>query len=195
DTTNEKRAKEILTFLRLNIEDRISTLSKGNVAKVNLLLGLSLDVDYILMDEPFSGIDIFTREQIAEVFTSYLVEDKGVLITTHEIHEIEFLVDRVILMDEGIIYGSSTLKKFVKMRDALLSILCVKCICLMRMNRTNVNITIEEDRKEFIMKKFVSLLSVEMDRFLKFVVPTLLITAAVHVVVTVSDALSYNNKL
>src|SRR5699024_11801755 len=68
-----------------------------------LLLGLSLDVDYILMDEPFSGIDIFTREQIAEVFTSYLVEDKGVLITTHEIHEIEFLVDRVILMDEGII--------------------------------------------------------------------------------------------
>lgn len=103
DTWNEERAQEILTFFRLNIEDKISTLSKGNVAKVNLLLGLSLDVDYILMDEPFSGIDIFTREQIAEVFTSYLVEDKGVLITTHEIHEIEFLVDRVILMDEGII--------------------------------------------------------------------------------------------
>lgn len=41
------------------------------------------------------------REQIAEVFQSHLVEEKGVLITTHEIHEIEFIVDRVILMDEG----------------------------------------------------------------------------------------------
>ena len=101
DTWNEERAQEMLTFFRLNEEDKINTLSKGNVAKVNLLLGLALDVDYVLMDEPFSGIDVFTREQIAEVFTSYLVEDKGVLITTHEIHEIEFLVDRVILMDDG----------------------------------------------------------------------------------------------
>lgn len=103
DTWNETRAQEILKFFRLNEEDRINTLSKGNVAKVNLLLGLSLDVDYVLMDEPFSGIDIFTREQIAEIFTSYLVQDKGVLITTHEIHEIEFLVDRVIIMDDGVI--------------------------------------------------------------------------------------------
>lgn len=103
DSWNETRAQEILKFFRLNEEDKINTLSKGNVAKVNLLLGLSLDVDYVLMDEPFSGIDIFTREQISEIFTSYLVQDKGVLITTHEIHEIEFLVDRVILMDEGII--------------------------------------------------------------------------------------------
>lgn len=101
DTWNPKRANEMLGFFRLNKDDKIKTLSKGNVAKVNLLLGLALDVDYVLMDEPFSGIDIFTREQISEVFTSYLVENKGVLITTHEINEIEYIVDRAILMDEG----------------------------------------------------------------------------------------------
>lgn len=101
DAWNQERADEMLSFFRLSADDKINTLSKGNVAKVNLLMGLALDVDYILMDEPFSGIDIFTREQIAEVFTSYLVANKGVLITTHEIHEIEFLVDRVILLDDG----------------------------------------------------------------------------------------------
>ncbi|MCD8505712.1 MAG: hypothetical protein LRY37_00675 [Alkalibacterium thalassium] len=79
-------------------------LSKGNQAKVNLLMGLALDVEYILMDEPFSGIDIFTREQITEVFSSYLVEDRGVLIITHEINDIEHLLDKVILLDEGKIY-------------------------------------------------------------------------------------------
>ena len=101
DTWNPKRADEMLKFFRLNKEDKIKTLSKGNVAKVNLLLGLALDVDYVLMDEPFAGIDIITSEQISDVFTSYLVENKGVLITTHEINEIEYIVDRAILMDEG----------------------------------------------------------------------------------------------
>lgn len=103
---NSSRADEIIEFFRLNPEDRISELSKGNVAKVNLLMGLALDVEYILMDEPFSGIDIFTREQITDVFTSRLVEDRGVLITTHEVHDIEHIIDEVILLDDGEIYTS-----------------------------------------------------------------------------------------
>lgn len=100
---NDKRAKELIRFFRLKTTDKIQDLSKGNVAKVNLLMGLSLDVDYILMDEPFSGIDIFTREQIADVFSSRLIEDRGVLITTHEIGDIEHLIDKVVLLDEGVI--------------------------------------------------------------------------------------------
>lgn len=46
-----------------------------------------------------------------------------------------------------------------------------------------------------MMKKFVSLLSFEMNRFLKFLIPTLLITAAVQLFVTVSESLSYNGNL
>lgn len=98
---NQDRAVEILEFFKLKESDRISDLSKGNTAKVNLLLGLALDVDFLLMDEPFSGIDIFSREQIAEVFTSHLIEDRGVIITTHEINDIEHLLDKVILLDQG----------------------------------------------------------------------------------------------
>lgn len=101
---NDKRAEELLQFFKLKKEDRISSLSKGNVAKANLLLGLALDVDYLLMDEPFSGIDIFSREQIADVFTSHLVEDRGVIITTHEINDIEHLIDKVVLIDDGIVF-------------------------------------------------------------------------------------------
>jgi len=103
DCWNQKRATEILAFFKLNENDRISSLSKGNTAKVNLLLGLAMDVDFILMDEPFSGIDIFSREQIADVFSSHLVEDRGVVITTHEINDIEHLIDKVVLLDNGIV--------------------------------------------------------------------------------------------
>src|SRR5699024_6776361 len=73
------------------------------ISKVNLLLGLAMDVDYLLMDEPFSGIDIFSREQIADVFTSHLIEDRGVIITTHEITDIEHLIDKVVLLDNGVV--------------------------------------------------------------------------------------------
>ncbi|GAB3807153.1 ABC transporter ATP-binding protein [Virgibacillus kimchii] len=103
DSWNQERATEILGFFKLKESDRISELSKGNTAKVNLLLGLAMDVDFLLMDEPFSGIDIFSREQIAEVFTSHLIEDRGVIITTHEISDIEHLIDKVVLLDEGVV--------------------------------------------------------------------------------------------
>jgi ABC-2 type transport system ATP-binding protein len=98
---NEDRTEELLGFFRLNKEDKLGELSKGNAAKANLLFGLGLDVDYVLMDEPFSGIDMFSREQIAKVFTSHLIEDRGVIITTHEINDIEHLIDKVILLDNG----------------------------------------------------------------------------------------------
>jgi ABC-2 type transport system ATP-binding protein len=100
---NQERANELLQFFRLNSSDRISSLSKGNTAKVNLLLGLALDVDYVLMDEPFSGIDMFSREEIANVFTSHLIENRGVIITTHEIGDIEHLIDKVVLLDDGMV--------------------------------------------------------------------------------------------
>lgn len=98
---NEGRARELLQFFKLNEDDKIASLSKGNTAKVNMLLGLALDVDYLLMDEPFSGIDMFSREQIAEVFTSHLIEGRGVIMTTHEIQDVEHLIDKAILLQNG----------------------------------------------------------------------------------------------
>ncbi|MCZ8523933.1 MULTISPECIES: ABC transporter ATP-binding protein [Paenibacillus] len=98
---NARRAEELLDFFKLDGKERIRNLSKGTAAKVNLTLCLALDAKYVLMDEPFSGIDIFSREQIASVFTSRLIEDRGVIITTHEIHDIEHLIDKVVLLGEG----------------------------------------------------------------------------------------------
>ncbi|MFD1032887.1 ATP-binding cassette domain-containing protein [Metaplanococcus flavidus] len=100
---NQERATELLAFFRLNQRDRIASLSKGNAAKVNLLLGLALNVDYVLMDEPFSGIDMFSREEIANVFTSHLLENRAVIITTHEVGDIEHLIDKVVLLDDGMV--------------------------------------------------------------------------------------------
>ncbi|WP_239616641.1 ATP-binding cassette domain-containing protein [Cohnella mopanensis] len=98
------RADELMRFFRLESSDKIGNLSKGTAAKFNLVLGLAQNTDYVLMDEPFSGIDLFSRELISEVFSSHLIEDRGVLLTTHEIGDIEHLIDKAVIMDKGTIF-------------------------------------------------------------------------------------------
>ncbi|GFN30405.1 ABC transporter ATP-binding protein [Paenibacillus xylaniclasticus] len=98
---NEERAAELISMFKLNLKDRVGSLSKGTAAKLNMLLALAMDADYMLMDEPFSGIDMFSREQIAAVFSSEMVEGRGVMLTTHEVKEVEHLLDHVVMLDDG----------------------------------------------------------------------------------------------
>lgn len=111
-TFNRSRALEMLEFFHLNGEDRIDELSKGNVAKVNLLLGLALDSEYILMDEPFAGIDLFTREEISQVFCSKLIEGQGVLISSHDVQEVEFMIDQAVFLQDGRIVDQLQLEDY-----------------------------------------------------------------------------------
>lgn len=96
-------ADELLGFFKLVPTDRIGNLSKGNKVKVNLLIGFAMNRPYLLLDEPLAGIDLFTKEQIAWIFSSHYMEGKGILMTTHEIAEVEHLIDRVIFLQNGTI--------------------------------------------------------------------------------------------
>ncbi|TCI20776.1 ABC transporter ATP-binding protein [Exiguobacterium sp. SL-9] len=100
-TFDPKLFARLVDEFKLFPEDKLNELSKGTLAKVNLALGIAQDPDYLLLDEPFSGIDVFSKEQIVELFSSDLMEDRGVLITTHEIEDIEYLVDKAVMLNRG----------------------------------------------------------------------------------------------
>lgn len=100
---NEERAIELVNYLDLDVGQKIGELSKGNAAKLNLVLGLSLNTDYVLLDEPFSGVDLFAKEKIRALFSSHFMEGRGILLTTHEIDEVEHLLDHVVILSDGII--------------------------------------------------------------------------------------------
>lgn len=101
---NDERASELLYLFSLHRTDKIKKLSKGARAKTNLLLGLSIDADYILLDEPFSGIDAMSREQVLDVCMGQLMENKGVLITTHDLSELEQFADRAVIIENGTVH-------------------------------------------------------------------------------------------
>ncbi|MGL5693014.1 MAG: ABC transporter ATP-binding protein [Peptostreptococcaceae bacterium] len=98
---NDEKAYDMLKLLDLSDDRYISKLSKGNKARIKIILGFAQEAKYILMDEPFSGIDIFKREEIIELMMGYMTDEQSIVITTHEIPEIEMIVDDVILIDEG----------------------------------------------------------------------------------------------
>lgn len=98
---NYEKAYEMLQMFDLSDDRRISKLSKGNKARVKIILGFAQDAKYILLDEPFSGIDIFKREEFIGIMAKYMRDDQSIVITTHEIAEIQMIVDDVILINNG----------------------------------------------------------------------------------------------
>lgn len=96
-----ERAYQMLEVFNLTDDRKMSKLSKGNLARVKIVLGFAQRAKYLLLDEPFSGIDIFTREDFIDSIIGYMDEDTSILITTHEIKEVENIVDEVILMEDG----------------------------------------------------------------------------------------------
>ena len=98
---DETKAYEMLELFELTDDRKIANLSKGNIARVKIILGFAQNAKYTILDEPFSGIDIFKREDFLSVITKYITDEQSIIITTHEIAEIEMIADDVILIDEG----------------------------------------------------------------------------------------------
>ena len=98
---DKEKAKDMLERFKLDEDDIIDNLSKGNIARVKIILGFCQNAKYLLLDEPFSGIDIFTREDFIKAVTRYTQENQTIVITTHEIDEIESIVDDVVLLREN----------------------------------------------------------------------------------------------
>lgn len=98
---DEDRAYEMLRMFSLTDDKKISELSKGNKVRVKIIIGFAQRAKYILLDEPFSGIDIFKREEFINAMLTLMEDDESIVITTHEIGEIEQIVDDVIILNKG----------------------------------------------------------------------------------------------
>ncbi len=103
---NREKAEEIRKFMNLDRQAKLKHLSKGNRGRLKIILTLAREVPVILMDEPLSGLDPMVRDSIVKGLISYIdLEKQIVLITTHEIKEVETILDEVIAIKDGEIIG------------------------------------------------------------------------------------------
>ena len=101
DNFDDKKAKKLLKDLDLDINQKLTKMSKGMQEKVQLVLVMSRNADLYILDEPLGGVDPATRDYILDTILSNFSENASVIISTHLISDIERILDEVIFIDKG----------------------------------------------------------------------------------------------
>ena len=102
-----KRAEGIAD-LGSRLNEKVGTYSKGMVRKLLLGRALMTRPTLAILDEPTSGLDVINSLEVREIIKRFAKEGISVLLSSHNMLEIEFLSDRVALIDEGRILDSGT---------------------------------------------------------------------------------------
>lgn len=99
---NNEKAQSLLSSSDLPLDQKVANLSKGMKTKLYLLITLSLDVKILLLDEPTLGLDIvFRKEFFNTILGEFYDESKTIIISTHQVEEVEQILQDIIFIDEG----------------------------------------------------------------------------------------------
>jgi ABC-2 type transport system ATP-binding protein len=102
-----ERARKICR-LGDRLKDKVGTYSKGMTRKLLLARALMTKPVLAILDEPTSGLDVINALEIREIIREYVKEGTSVLLSSHNMLEIEFLSDRVALINQGKILETGT---------------------------------------------------------------------------------------
>lgn len=99
---NRERAETLLARTEIHPNKRVRHLSKGMVTQLHLALIMAIDVSLLVLDEPTLGLDILFRKQFYEtLLNDYFDEEKTILVTTHQVEEIENILTDLIFIQHG----------------------------------------------------------------------------------------------
>jgi ABC-2 type transport system ATP-binding protein len=96
------KAENALSQTKIRKESKIRTLSKGMVVQLHLAIVMAIDAKLLVLDEPTLGLDILFRKQFYQnLLEEYFDETRTIIITTHQVEEIENILTDVIFIKDG----------------------------------------------------------------------------------------------
>ena len=99
---SREKCLQYLSKTKVTLEHRVKQLSKGMVAQLHLAIVMSIDVKLLVLDEPTLGLDIlFRKEFYTNLLNDYFDEERTILITTHQVEEIEHILSDLIFIQDG----------------------------------------------------------------------------------------------
>lgn len=101
DNFDSSKAIKLLQDLKLDVNQKLSKMSKGMQEKVQLVLVMSRKAKLYILDEPLGGVDPATRDYILDTILNNFSDDASIIISTHLISDVERILDEVIFIDNG----------------------------------------------------------------------------------------------
>ena len=99
---SHEKARSFLEGTDVKMEQRIKNLSKGMIAQLHLAVVMAIDAKLLVLDEPTLGLDITYRKRFyRRLLEDYMTEERTLLITTHQVDEIEFMLSDIMFMRDG----------------------------------------------------------------------------------------------
>ena len=99
---NRQQAEDFLATTDVGLKRKISDLSKGMTVQLHLALVMAIDARLLILDEPTLGLDILFRKRFFEqLLNDYFDGERTIIISTHQVEEVQNILTEVIFMDEG----------------------------------------------------------------------------------------------
>jgi len=109
NATATKAANELLrrTGMLESAKKKIKELSRGMAQVIQLIVTIIHSPELIILDEPFSGLDPVNTELMKDIIGTLRGEGKAIILSTHQMNNVEELCDRVLMIDQGqsVLYG------------------------------------------------------------------------------------------
>ena len=118
-TKSSANAMELLEMVGLakDADKKVQHYSKGMKQRLGLAQVLIDNPSFLILDEPFNGLDPEVKELILKLLTNLKIKGKGILVSTHLLEDIETIADDFILLNEGEIYLSGSMDTFASDRQ------------------------------------------------------------------------------
>ena len=87
-----------LNDFELTMDVKLNALSMGQKKKVYMAFALATNTKVLLMDEPTNGLDIPSKSQFRKVVAQYMSDDRTLIISTHQVHDVESLLDHILIL-------------------------------------------------------------------------------------------------
>ena len=84
----------------LTTDLKLNALSMGQKKKVFMSFALAAGTKLLLMDEPTNGLDIPSKSQFRKVVAQYMSEERTLIISTHQVHDVEALLDHILILNQ-----------------------------------------------------------------------------------------------
>jgi ABC-2 type transport system ATP-binding protein len=98
---NHNLFQDYITEFKIPLKQKLSALSYGQKKNFLLSFGLATDCRLLILDEPTNGLDIPSKSLFRKIVANAIHEERTFIISTHQVRDMENLIDPIIMLDEG----------------------------------------------------------------------------------------------